>query len=257
MALKLEIAQEILLKSVEVMPREQVPLEACRQRVLAEDVKAGEDFPPFDRSPLDGYAVIAAEVEAASPEKPVLLAVIDNIPAGRTPARRLLPGTAARIMTGAPVPEGATGIVRVEDTRTEGDQVAIYAGAGVDKNICLRGEEIVAGEWIVRAGSVINAGVAGMLALMGNAMPWVYRKPRVAILATGNEIVPLNAPLVPGCIRNSNSYMIGSQVGDIGQNRCCSALPRTMLIKSPYFLKKRQSVTFSFPPGGSPPAIMT
>ena len=173
-------------------------------------------FPPFDRSPLDGYAVIAAEVEDASPERPVLLAIIDNIPAGRTPQRRLLPGTAARIMTGAPVPEGATGIIRVEDTKAEGEQVAIYAGAGAMNNICRRGEEIAAGEDLVRAGSVINAGVAGMLALMGKAAPWVYRKPRVAILATGNEIIPVDVPPVPGAIRNSNSYMIGSQVADIG-----------------------------------------
>ena len=219
MAIKLASAQEVLLQAVAIMPQTEEQLEECYQRVLAETVRAETDFPPFDRSPLDGYAVIADEVQAASAQQPVRLTVIDNIPAGSMPQRMLTPGTAARIMTGAPVPTGATGVVRLEDTHSEGQQVNILDGSGIAGNICRRGEEIIAGETVVGAGAVINVGVMGMLALLGKGRPLVYKKPRVAILATGSEVVAIDAPLAAGAIRNSNSYMIGAQVAEAGADR--------------------------------------
>ncbi|WP_371371583.1 gephyrin-like molybdotransferase Glp [Sporomusa aerivorans] len=216
MSVKLEIAQEILLNLVTVMPRERVPLQECWRRILGETVTSDMDFPPFDRSPLDGYALIADEVAAATPENPVILRQIDYIPAGENPHTAVRAGTACRIMTGAPLPPAATGVIRLEDTVLQGNSVAILAGKGADKNICFRGEEIFAGEEVVAQGTVINAGVMGMLAVLGKSRPYVFCKPRVALIATGSEIVPVDFPLVPGKIRNSNSYMLSAQVADAG-----------------------------------------
>lgn len=216
MALKLETAQEILLATASVMPAERLPLEQCWQRVLAETVVADTDFPPFDRSPLDGYAVIADEVKHARPDAPVRLHQIENVAAGSVARETVRPGTACRIMTGAPIPPGATGVIRQEDTAVEGDIITIMAGAGAAQNICRRGEEITAGEVVLTAGTVINAGAMGMLAALGKAETLVYVRPRVALMATGSEIIPVNEPLTPGKIRNSNSYMLSAQVQEAG-----------------------------------------
>jgi len=216
LAVKLEVAKDILLKAAAVMPKEQVELRACHKRVLAEKVIAATDFPPFDRSPLDGYALIAAEVSQATMDKPVKLKVVANIPAGTTSEVAIGPGTAARIMTGAPLPPGATGVVRLEDTAADGDEVAIFAGAGADKNICSQGEEIRRSEEVIKPGTVINFGAMGVLALLGYARPWVYKKPQVFFLATGSEVIDVESPLVPGHIRNSNSYMLAAQAQSAG-----------------------------------------
>ncbi|HWQ61555.1 MAG TPA: molybdopterin molybdotransferase MoeA, partial [Negativicutes bacterium] len=155
-------------------------------------------------------------VEAAAAESPVLLTVVDDIPAGSLPRAEVRTGTAAKIMTGAPVPPGATGVVRRGDAREEDGRVAIFAGAGVAANICRRGEEIAAGEKVIAAGTVVNAGVMGLLALLGVARPRVFKRPRVALLATGSEVVPVDGPLAAGAIRNSNSFMLAAQVREAG-----------------------------------------
>ncbi len=216
MSVPLEVARDIMLKAVSVAAAEEVALADCWRRVLAEEIVAAADFPPFDRSPLDGYALVAAEVTGAAPQRPVTLEVVDDIPAGSVPRADVRPGTAAKIMTGAPVPAGATGVVRREDTREADGRVAIFAGAGAAANICRRGEEIAAGEKVVAAGTVVNVGAMGLLALLGKARPRVYKRPRVALLATGSEVADVDAPLPPGAIRNSNSYMLTAQVLDAG-----------------------------------------
>ncbi|MCX7780006.1 MAG: molybdopterin molybdotransferase MoeA [Negativicutes bacterium] len=216
MALKLEIAQEILLKATRVTSVEQIKLEECWHRVLAENIVAATDFPPFDRSPLDGYAVIAADVAKASADNPAILRQIENIPAGFTPQAAVTTGTATRIMTGAPLPPGATGVIRLENTEVDGDMEKVFTGKGAADSICRQGEEIQAGETVLFAGTVINAGVMGMLAVLGAAFPKVYARPRVALIATGSEIIPVHQPLAPGKIRNSNSYMLGAQVAEAG-----------------------------------------
>ena len=216
MSVKLETAQEILLNLATVMSKEQIALEECWRRVLGETIVSDMDFPPFDRSPLDGYALLAEEVSAATPENPVLLEQIDYIPAGGNPSKPIGAGTASRIMTGAPIPLAATGVVRLEDTIVNGNQVSILDGGGADKNICLKGEEIFKGEEVIGQGTLINAGVMGMLAVLGKSRPLVFCKPRVALIATGSEIVPVASPLTPGKIRNSNSYMLSAQVAEAG-----------------------------------------
>ncbi len=216
MSVKLEIAQEILLNLVTVMPKERVALHECWRRVLGETVISDMDFPPFDRSPLDGYALIAEEVGAATPDNPVVLEQIDYIPAGGNPSKTISDGTASRIMTGAPIPSGATGVVRLEDTIVNDNRVSILEGRGAEKNICLQGEELFRGEEVVSQGTIINSGVMGMLAVLGKSRPSVFGKPRVALIATGSEIVPVDFPLTPGKIRNSNSYMLSAQVAEAG-----------------------------------------
>lgn len=216
MPIKLEVAQAKLLNLVQIMPVETVELSQSWRRVLAETVVADMDFPPFDRSPLDGYALIAKEVEEAVPDKPAILRQVDYVCAGDVPHCSITPGTACRIMTGAPLPPGATGVVRVEDTIVDGETITILEGGGAGKSICYRGEEIAAGEEVISAGAVINAGVIGMLAVLGKGKVAVFRKPQVAIIATGSEIIAVDAPLIPGKIRNSNSYMLSAQVADTG-----------------------------------------
>ncbi|SDE74383.1 gephyrin-like molybdotransferase Glp [Sporomusa acidovorans] len=216
MSVQLETAQKILLDLVSVMPKEQVVLQDCWRRILAETVIADMDFPPFDRSPLDGYAIIAEEVAGATPANPVTLRQIDYVPAGENPSKPISTGTACRIMTGAPLPPGATGVIRLEDTVSQEERVSILSGGGAEKNICLQGEEISQGEEVVAQGTIINTGVMGMLAALGKSRPYVFRKPRVALIATGSEILGIDCPLVPGKIRNSNSYMLSAQVAEAG-----------------------------------------
>jgi molybdopterin molybdotransferase len=117
-------------------------------------------------------------------------------------------------------------VVRLEDTNTAGDEVSVLAGAGAEANICRRGEEIAAGEEVASVGTAVNAGVMGILALTGTSRPWVYRRPRVALVATGSEVVSLEAPLSPGTIRNSNSYMLSSQVSDAGAEAAMVGISR-------------------------------
>jgi molybdopterin molybdotransferase len=216
MASKLETVQQTLLEVVRTAGTELLPLEQCWQRVLAEDVAADMDFPPFDRSPLDGYAVIAAEVEAAGRERPVVLREVESVAAGEVPRQIVVSGTACRIMTGAPLPEGATGVVKLEDTVRLGRRIHILNGAGAARNICRRGEEIAAGEVAVAAGTLLNSGAMGTLALLGRARPLVHRRPRVGIIVTGSELATVDDALPPGKIHDSNSYMLGAQVRDAG-----------------------------------------
>ncbi|WP_094606505.1 Molybdopterin molybdenumtransferase [Sporomusa silvacetica DSM 10669] len=216
MAEKLEVAQEKLLNLVQLMPTEMVELSESWRRVLAETIVSNMDFPPFDRSPLDGYAIVAKDVEGTVPDKSIILRQVDYVPAGDVPHHNITSGTACRIMTGAPLPPGATGVVRIEDTIADGDKIIVLDGHGAEKNICFQGEEISSAEEVISAGTAINAGVIGMLAVLGKAQVCVFRKPRVAIIATGSEIIPVDSQLTPGKIRNSNSYMLSAQVADAG-----------------------------------------
>lgn len=216
MALKLETAQEILLNATGIMSVENIPLPECWRRVLAEPITADVDCPPFNHSLLDGYAVIADDVLSATPENPVVLRQIDNVPAGSIAREPVIPGTACRIMTGAAMPQGATGVVGLEDIVADGNTVKVLAGRNAGKKVGRRGEEFAAGEEVLTAGTVINTGAMAMLAVLGKTNIQVFKQPRVAIIATGSEIIPVEAPLAPGKIRNSNSYMLSAQVCNCG-----------------------------------------
>lgn len=216
MASKLETVQQTLLSVVRVTSVERIPLETCWRRVLAENVAADMDFPPFDRSPLDGYAVIAADVETASMDRPIILHEVESVAAGEVPREKVVAGTACRIMTGAPLPLGATGVVKLEDTVRLGRRIHILSGAGAARNICRRGEELAHGEVAVAAGTVLNSGAMGTLALLGCARPLVHARPRVGIIVTGSELAMVDDALPPGKIHDSNSYMLAAQIRDAG-----------------------------------------
>lgn len=216
MTMDLDKARQILLEVVSPCPAERILLENSWGRLLAEDVAANTDFPPFNRSLMDGYAVLCEDVAHASPHKPVVLKQVDYIPAGTVSRTTIGSGQAARIMTGASLPPGADGVVRQEDTVRDGTTIYIRDGAEARSNIGKQGEEMQKGEIVLRQGMPIDAGAMGVLAVLGEHMPLVYQRPRVGVLVTGSEIIDVSEELVPGKIRNSNTYMLLAQIREAG-----------------------------------------
>jgi len=210
--LTVEKALEGVLSYFHTLEAEQVPIVEALGRVLAEDVHSDLDIPPHSNSAMDGYAVLAADTIGAGPESPRRLRVIGDLAAGYVTETQVTPGTVIRIMTGAPVPPGADAVVRFEDTEKEGEWVDILAEVPVGKNVRLAGEDVRKGALVLRRGSRIRPQEVGMLAALGRKQVLVTRRPRVAILATGDEVVEIDAPLAPGKIRNSNSYSNAAQV---------------------------------------------
>lgn len=188
-------------------------------RVLAEDVYADINIPPHANSAMDGYAVIAADAAGAGPDAPVRLRVIENLAAGYVAEREVEPGTAIRIMTGAPVPEGADAVIRFERTESagpDGEWVDLYYAPPVGNNIRYAGEDVREGDLILEEGTVLRPQEIGILASLGRSEVSAVRRPRVAILATGDELVDVDEPLGPGKIRNSNGYSNAAQVTRYG-----------------------------------------
>ncbi|MDO9108047.1 MAG: molybdopterin molybdotransferase MoeA [Coriobacteriia bacterium] len=213
-----EQARELLLARIERMPAERVELLQCMGRVLAEDAVSDIDVAPFDNSAMDGFAVRAADLAGATAETPVVLSVISHIGAGDWSETPVGPGEAARIMTGAPVPPGADSVVMVERTEPvsgdggTGSQVAFAIEPALGEHIRKRAEEVCAGAVVISAGEMLGSAAVGLLASTGHAQVAVYRRPRVAIVSTGSELVEVAEIPGPGKIRNSNSYSIAAQV---------------------------------------------
>ena len=172
-----------------------LPLSDALGLVLAEDVVAPLSLPGFDNSAMDGYAVVADDVAAATPEQPVLLPVAEDIPAGRTDPLILKPGTAHRIMTGAPVPTGATAVVPVEATDGATDTVSIQATAKAGQHIRRAGEDVTAGTTVLRAGQVVTPAMLGLAAALGLGELKVVPRQRVLVMSTGSELVAPGTPL--------------------------------------------------------------
>lgn len=189
-------------------------------RILAEDLCAPIDQPPFARSPIDGYAVQAADIGDASGEHPVSLQVIDQVLAGEYPTGEVTSGTAVRIMTGAPIPPGADCTIRQEDTDYGEETVRIFKSAAVHDNICDRGEDYKRGTCLLRQGEKLDAIGIGIAASMGYLQIPVYKKPRIALITTGDEVVLPGIPLEPGKIYNSNLYVVGSRLMELGNEPC-------------------------------------
>jgi len=194
------------------LPPERVPVLETLGRVLAEDVYADMDIPPLTNTAMDGFAVQAADTAGASPEQPVRLRIVYDLAAGYTTDVAVTPGTAIRIMTGAPVPPGADAVVRFEDTERDGEWVNVFKGVPVGKNVRQAGEDVKRGQLILPRGTAIRPQEVGMLAALGHKAALVHRRPRVAILATGDEVIEVDAPWQPGKIRNANSYSNAAQV---------------------------------------------
>lgn len=210
--LSVEEALERILATVRVLEPERVPLLAAVGRVLAESVAADRDIPPLTNSAMDGYAVRGEDLA----QTPARLRVVGEAAAGHLVGMTVAPGQAVRIMTGAPLPPGADTVVRFEDTRQEGDWVEVLEAPPTGANVRLAGEDVHAGQVVLQPGKVLRPQEIGMLAAVGRVEVAVVRRPRVAILATGDEIVPPAQTPGPGQMRDTNSYTVAAQVQTFG-----------------------------------------
>ena len=213
-----EQARALLLDTVNTLETEKVPLIEALGRISAKNQTSDIDISPFDHSAMDGFAVVASDLANATPEVPIELPVIDEIPAGAYYDKVLQPGTCVRIMTGAPIPDGANAVVKYEivtnlenDGRAPG-RVAFSAPTSAGDNIRQKGEEIAAGEVAIKAGEPLSPAGAGLLASCGLSQVEVYKRPRVAVIPIGSELVEPDTLPLPGQIRDGNSYAIGASV---------------------------------------------
>ena len=199
-------AREILLNMVKPVLTETVDLSRCAGRILAQEIRALSDVPSFDRSPLDGYAFRSEDVKEASADNPVTLKVLEEIAAGDVAHFEITEGTASRIMTGAPIPEGADAVTMYEVTEFTDTQVKIFRPAKPGENIVRTGEDVEKGTLLAKAGMKIDAGLAGTIAFQNIEFPAVYRKLKVGVISTGSELQNVGTALAPGKIYDSNSH---------------------------------------------------
>lgn len=217
-------ALNLILGAIDILPSEELDLLDGLGRVLAQPVIARDSLPPFANSSMDGYAVRAEDIGRARDDRPIRLKVIGDIAAGASNLPDVVVGTAARIMTGAPLPPGADAVVPVEDTdepwrgkeRPLPEFVAIHRAVDPGDFTRHPGEDIRAGDVVLEKGRVLRPQEIGILAALGVGRINVIRRPRVGILATGDELVDVASPLTPGKIRNSNGYAQTAQVAALG-----------------------------------------
>lgn len=211
-----EKARERLVECVHPIGKEFISLESCAGRVLAQDVSAMANIPPFDRSPYDGYALRAIDSKGASKECPVTLRILEEIPAGDISHYDVTEGCAVKILTGAPIPDGADAVVPFEITEFTDHTVTLFSEVAGGSNIVRCGEDVKVGDILAKAGVKIDAGLAGTLASQNIEKTLVYRVPKVGIISTGSELVEVGSELEPGKIYNSNQYMLSAAVHELG-----------------------------------------
>jgi len=210
-------AQTIVLEATTLLGVEKVSILDALGRTLAEDIVAERDNPPWNNSAMDGFAVRWEDIrQEQAIQKPVTLRVIEDVPAGKMPSKTVKAGEAIRIMTGAPVPQGADTVLKVEDTEPTPDTVRVLKPEPQGANIRPQGEDVRKGECIIAKGTLIRPGEAGMLAVLAKSFLFVYQRPRVAILSTGDELADLDERFSEEKIINSNSYGIAAAVQEAG-----------------------------------------
>ena len=222
--LSVDEARARILSHFEPVGTETLPLAESVRRVLATDVAAQNNLPSFDNSSMDGFAVIAADLADATPASPRTLEVVADIPAGTSPDVTLVPGQAARIMTGAPMPKGANAVIPVEETdfddRSPGTPApkTVAVSKSIEPGDYVRGQgtDVQVGQPVLKAGHRLRAQDLGLLAMLGVAEVPVYSQPRVALLSSGDELIPVDAPLRPGKIRDSNTYTLAALIDTAG-----------------------------------------
>ncbi|MGE3164833.1 MAG: gephyrin-like molybdotransferase Glp [Planctomycetota bacterium] len=208
-----EQVREEILARLETLPPEEVALADACGRFLAEPVFAVDDMPPFDNTALDGFAVRAMDTSTASAERPTRLPVSDTVEAGRAALPHIEPGSAARIYTGAPMPPGTDAVVPFEATAAyDAHSVTLTRPVVPGAAVRPRGNDFQVGQMLLPAGTPLTPAAIGLLATAGCARVRVGRRLRVAVHSTGNELVPVESPLGPGTIRNSNLYAIGARL---------------------------------------------
>jgi molybdopterin molybdotransferase len=221
--LSVQDAQERINSHFKPVETETLHLAQCAGRVLAVDILSS-DLPPFDNSSVDGFAVKASDLADASAASPRTLRVMTDIRAGFTSDVSIAHGQAARIMTGAPMPQGADAVVMVEDTDFNNheagtpapQEVQIFKKIGEGENVRKRGIDVKTGRKVLFTGHKLRAQDIGLLAMLGVANVTVYRKPRVALMSSGDELIPIEMPLKPGKIRDSNSYVLATLISESG-----------------------------------------
>ncbi len=206
--LKIEDGLQMILERLTCVEKEMVPAEEAAGRILAETLISPENIPPFRRSPLDGYAFRAQDTQNASAESPVELEIIEEIPAGKAPEHALASMQAARIMTGAPLPEGADAIEKFEVVEADEKTLHLFHPYTSGCNVVPIGEDIQEGAQVLEKGTVISPAYLGILAGLGFVQIPVYRKPLVYLISTGSELVSIDSPLTLGKIRNSSIYTL-------------------------------------------------
>ena len=218
----LEEAQRRVLEGVGALPAVTVAVADAAGLVLAEPVSSPVSLPPWTNSAMDGFAVRSADVASATRDRPVVLRVLGEVPAGRPPDAVVEPGAALRIMTGAMVPAGADSVVPVEDTDAPAgasdipDHVTVYAGVRAGDHLRSEGSDVVSGTALLTAGRACDPAAIALLAATGHAAVLVHRRPRVAVISTGDELVPPGSPLGPAQIHDSNSYALAAQAAEAG-----------------------------------------
>ena len=214
--ISVEEALSLILSQIREMGSERVDITSSLGRVIAEDIYAKRNNPPWDNSAMDGYAVMNEDIMSANRENPAILKVIEDLPAGYTAKNSVTKGEAIRIMTGAPIPMGADTVVMVEDTEKDGENVKILRETPLGENIRRTGEDIKSGELVVPKGTLIRPAEVGIMATCGRAFVSVYQRPRVAVVSTGDELVDVDEEITEGKIVTSNSYTLSAMAADCG-----------------------------------------
>lgn len=214
----LEEALEILNKNTKALKSEVVSIKDSLKRVLYGDVKSKINNPPFNKSVFDGYAFKSEDSKGTSKENPIELKIVDEIFAGMWPEIEIKHGEAVRIMTGAPIPVGADCVLKQEETERHGDLVKIFKEMKANENISFMGEDIKIGETLIKKGKRLDYADLGIMASSGISEVLVYKKPRVSIISTGDEVCDINSTLKPGKIYDSNLYSLSARIEELGYN---------------------------------------
>jgi molybdopterin molybdotransferase len=221
-----EQAVQLVLKQIRPLAAEEVSVANALGRVLRDNVRANRNVPPFDNSAMDGFAVRWGDVAGATAQDPVILRVVETVPAGYVATHRVSKEAAIRIMTGAPMPRGADTVVRVEHTMGSGDTVRIDKTDGAGSHIRKAGEDIKRGEVILNKGRALTPADLGLLASVGKSRVKVFRRPTVGLISTGDELLNVDEPPLPGKIVNSNSYTLAAAIEQAGANPCFLGIAR-------------------------------
>ncbi len=219
--ISIEDALDLILAQAQTTEIEEVAIVESLGRVVARDLISDIDIAPFDNTSMDGFALRSADIAIATPEAPVTLDVVAHIGAGYVYADTVLPGTAVRIMTGAPIPAGSDTVVKIEKVTWTGDggtgEKATFIGpSSVGENIRPHGEECLAGEVVMQAGEIITSSGVGLMASTGHRCAPVHRHPRVGIISLGTELVDVDTTPGPGQIRNSNCFSLAAEAALAG-----------------------------------------